>query len=39
MALIIAGGFIVGLLIEEAAATRPGRDGNPRREEHEKIRI
>ena len=29
IALIIAGGFLVGLLIGEAAARRAGRDSNP----------
>jgi hypothetical protein len=29
MTLTIAGGFIVGLLIGEAAPRRAGRDGNP----------
>jgi hypothetical protein len=29
MTLIIAGGFIAGLLIGEAVATRGGRDSNP----------
>jgi len=29
MALIVTGGFIVGLLIGEAVARRAGRDGNP----------